>query len=1155
MKESGIIKWFDTDKGFGVIGTPSNGEYFLHKSNIQNKSLELTPKTPVIFKPDFERNKKTAKNCHPPENTDDLFTILLLIGNKRTVNIKTKIKGTSRWGNPYIRDEIVSYDVLEISLKYIFNTKSEVDLFSLITEAYLKVKDTHKEFGYTELFQIITKYINQLQHLDDVSQFLEKLYCFFGENISEHILFDIWKSKNFLFISKSEFEDYEIPENVLLKNNEKLKIEDLKRIQEYEDGNNICYKIVSEKIKKISTLTPSNTIIETFKFLEFVRDETKKEKLINILNNTLYKKSLNEINNRLSKLPLISDKTILSQYNNLKQLIPAEISEKQKVELSKIISETIINKSSEQVKIDLWLSDYIDEIENTQIIELLCNEDIQINNKLKALAKIHNSEQITLILEQLLDKQKLEKIFELIEQFVKQENGLGDYFELKSVIAKGDFGEDKIGYNLLKLLQSIITENRTKEERTNLFFEGWLDNYPPDYILDIAENLTEYELRKILKNNNTEESYRFKLLETKCNYILNEDIDWFLKLSQEFLSIDYFEKIDNLLVGQITDEIWFNLWENRATKILRKDYLLSYFDDDQSKYKRIHKWINDDIITKQKISEFLYKKLEQESHITDRIEFYTAFNIISELIELDVKWIDDILVLKNNFYNILLWHLGFNDDFDFTTLKQKFIYFKPNDQVYIFKRLFYLKHTKKIDFTFEELDEIVRADTDIYLTNEKFKNDFVLDISTHILIEAIKSYQTKNNFLFESDLILKDLKNNSNKKFKIENYFEECPGRLIADWDWKTNGTIKKQIINSNGRRYEFFRIEFEYSPSIVESIKKISVRKYYPDEQFWGIPLKCENEVLEFAKKHRFFIDLGNGKHYENNTHLVEFTRKEKPNGIRFCEGRKSNKKHNKFNRDFWWCANQPCFQFAEIDHLSDNFVNPDENKKVWEYYKFIDILRILNINTDEYKKTPIDYIPDGHYYNFISHINAFNRLIDKLYCKECGELLYPTEAGHFSLYRVNKFHCENDNCSEHKKPIYLNHCLNGECTNIIDSRISQKCENGLYICDSCGTCCSTDMFKRRLENLRLTGGYIHPELIENVELEKGHLEKAEYYCYKCMGMMTEVNENKYKCDTCNVSYDFEKFKWLKKKWVRKNQRRKDYPIYRSNDDYDEFS
>jgi len=95
--------------------------------------------------------------------------------------------------------------------------------------------------------------------------------------------------------------------------------------------------------------------------------------------------------------------------------------------------------------------------------------------------------------------------------------------------------------------------------------------------------------------------------------------------------------------------------------------------------------------------------------------------------------------------------------------------------------------------------------------------------------------------------------------------------------------------------------------------------------------------------------------------------------------------------------------------------------------------------------------------------------------------------------------------------------------------------------------------MFSRRLKNLRLSGGYIHNELIENVKQQKGHLEKAEYYCYKCKGMMVEISTNRYKCNRCSVEYDFEKFKWLSKKWTMKYKRRKDYPTGNKNIKYDE--
>jgi tRNA(Ile2) C34 agmatinyltransferase TiaS len=85
----------------------------------------------------------------------------------------------------------------------------------------------------------------------------------------------------------------------------------------------------------------------------------------------------------------------------------------------------------------------------------------------------------------------------------------------------------------------------------------------------------------------------------------------------------------------------------------------------------------------------------------------------------------------------------------------------------------------------------------------------------------------------------------------------------------------------------------------------------------------------------------------------------------------------------------------------------------------------------------------------------------------------------------------------------------------------------------------------------LREVGGHIHRKLIENVEQRNGHLEKREYYCYKCSGMMSEPEKDKFKCSKCNVTYDLNKFKWLSKKWTEVHRRRQDYPGSSSSGNY----
>ena len=376
------------------------------------------------------------------------------------------------------------------------------------------------------------------------------------------------------------------------------------------------------------------------------------------------------------------------------------------------------------------------------------------------------------------------------------------------------------------------------------------------------------------------------------------------------------------------------------------------------------------------------------------------------------------------------------------------------------------------------------------------------------------NYTQTNKFLVEGELlslVLQSLATDKKRKFKLTNYFENCEGRLNAEFDWSRNGEISK--INFGEGRF-YFAIKFEYDPGLVEAVKIIPGRKWNNDTKLWGVPSQYENEVLEFAKSNRFFLDF-EGSNYANNTHLAKFLRGEVPNGISFCEGRLANKQDELFKKDFWWCGNQKCFQKCETYHSLEK----------WESYTLLDFCEILELNTDETNRMN-DFIPKGHYYQFIGLINRFNRLLDKIYCQECNEILHPVDTSHFAAHTVVRFCCENDKCGQHKNEVYLNHCLNGQCNSIVDSRVSKSCKNGLYICENCGSCCSHSMLQRRLTNLQTTGGFIHQNLIKCVNEKLGHLERAEYFCHKCKDEMQEINTDVFFCNKCDVKYHTTKYK-----------------------------
>ena len=807
----------------------------------------------------------------------------------------------------------------------------------------------------------------------------------------------------------------------------------------------------------------------------------------------------------------------------------------------------IVSKKIESLNADFILTEFLNFNIYLSLITSSIDRDKFIS-ELNAIAKKHylkiTNKEITKITKEAENLSGIKKILKEHPIFLSEEN--------------------------LGRIKETLSEAIFKNCNFRILIECWreeLINEIDEYLFANFSNQSDDDLVYLLKCSKTSDELTGKILDKFF------DDGKFRLLLDQVKGIDekLFEKYDRLVFESISQADYFQLWISRKGHIIPGDYVKDYLNYYEDRYADLIDWVRSGMISNDEALEILIQNCNHIVHIDDRFKFYRVYFSVKTIIVLAPDFNKIKLSLINtDFISLILWHFRKDDYFDFETLKGKFIYFQPEDQVIIFKRLFYLKHTGVIDFDLEKLDEIIRADIDLYLLNENFNDDFLLDISTHIIIEAIKSFVKIGNFKFESDLILKDLKRNSRRRFRIDHYFDRCEGRMTGDWDWETNGKITK--VHFNGDKY-YYAISFsptieveaydrrrgsysyrEKNPDfdrLVEEVKKLPGRKWNPVANHWGVPSVHSDAVYTFAAKNRFFIDLVDKKHYDNNVHLLVFTRNNRsgkkifdskniPEGITFCEGRKANKVHSKFKREFWWCGNVECFGNCVEDHLSTD-VQPEKNIDPWTNYTLLDFLKILQINTND--TNWFDSIIDGHYYKFLGHINAFNRLLGRLYCKDCNNLLYPEKISHFALYTDVWFQCINEACSQHHNKIYLNHCMNGECRSIIDSRVSKACGHGMLICSSCGSCCSEDFFRRRLNNLREVGGYIHAELIENVEKRNGHLEKKEYYCYNCTSMMPETEENKFKCSKCNVTYDLNKYRWLSKKWTEVYRRRQDYP------------
>lgn len=235
------------------------------------------------------------------------------------------------------------------------------------------------------------------------------------------------------------------------------------------------------------------------------------------------------------------------------------------------------------------------------------------------------------------------------------------------------------------------------------------------------------------------------------------------------------------------------------------------------------------------------------------------------------------------------------------------------------------------------------------------------------------------------------------------------------------------------------------------------------------------------------------------------------------FCECRMSDKPDSRHGVSFYWCDNKPCFR-PPLRFMLDS---------EWERYTILDFMRILRIPTN-YTNKAGKCTRYGHYIIFSSYFKNFEQYYKHLKCLKCGKLMKPIGLSNFANRAVTEFQCENGDCVEKGKLVYLNHCFNkGNCDTTIDSRVSKTCPNGQYICPNCGACCSTENFKQRISNLHMTGGYISDRIMEFVRENKGHWEKGERYCYRCGKKMTSKS-GVFVCENCNMPKNVESYRTI---------------------------
>jgi cold shock CspA family protein len=161
MKYLGLIKWFDIRKGFGKIGTPENGDIFIHQNNLLDRLEKLSVATSLIFEIKKDDRGTSAIKAQTPTSYEDFQLILSYLKKNPSISAELLFTSENRWGNTYTYKEHRSFSIVEYSLYQLLQKKKA-----------------------TEIFEFFKNYFDE-QYLEKGSEFVIKYFDITKEKIQE----------------------------------------------------------------------------------------------------------------------------------------------------------------------------------------------------------------------------------------------------------------------------------------------------------------------------------------------------------------------------------------------------------------------------------------------------------------------------------------------------------------------------------------------------------------------------------------------------------------------------------------------------------------------------------------------------------------------------------------------------------------------------------------------------------------------------------------------------------------------------------------------------------------------------------------------------------------------------------------------------------
>lgn len=1113
MSKIAQVKKINREKGFGFLTNISGKDIYFNLTDFKGDINILEVGIPISYKIFFDQKikKTSAVNCTVLKSYEDFKNVMSIPEIERTKLLVEPKKNDDK----YSKNKYVQYQIKKYCFRHLFANISSDDFKKYIYKYY---NDNIDSKNYIEYAYFIYTRVLAIQPQSEARKvFISELFKQFQTIVVEEVTFDIWRNNNYRLLGFEDHKELNVTEETIIKFKEKFTLKNLKTLSEKQNTERLRYEII-QKYFDVSEEKDTAYFIEIKKNLEFLSSEHN-NLLLPKIEQKLLENVILKIRNEAGNYGVISSEYQINWFTKLRELIPEDLSAESKAYAAESINDLLHESMTSNLKITLFVEDKVPSVNSVSTEELAAYLKSNYGDiKAKLLSKISSPDRQFEVLIEYAKKTKIIDAFSLLKDMFLNENDTVDYNEF--LYSKFNF-EWLNNYKHAELMTRFLSQlenEKDQEVRKYYFFNGLIKVLSE---FQINPNILEFSSEQfsfIFDNPYYDSKYKQEIASIRIaeKFKSSNELEKFLKKCKEYFDSTFYSHLYQNLQAHIDLYADYNLWRSNLSISFPYNFLTNELNDSELFYEITFKNIAEYKLSTVDFSNCLLNYLELNEIITNRKVFLKQYFHVKYLLLSSKELIENRVFTENKSYELIAWFFDEVEHFDFENLKKDFIYFPPADQRILLRKIFYYIKTKRLNIGIKEINEIARIDAEIFKDNQILNPDVELDFTVDLVIKSLLNFTEKNKFFVHNELLELLLSKiyNAEVKFSISDFFEDCRGMQIGDYkiNEKTDRIIRLSTREQND---EVYIVSFGYNVNIVDSIRNIPGRKWNKDVLKWEIPITSKDALIDFATKFYFVIYGPTSDIYADNKHLVKFRRTEIPFGVKFCEGRKSKVVDRRFGKDFWWCRNQICFQNCETKH-EDN----------WRKYNFLDFCLILGLDLTEVNKMN-DIIPNGYYYHFTSLLNRFKLLIEKLNCNSCNHILQPLATGHFGAYTVTKFHCTNNSCSNGHEVVYLNHCLNGQCNNVIDSRMSKKCSHGLFICDVCGSCCSHTMFSRRLTNLQTNNGFIHQELIVNINKKLGHLERAEYFCYKCGEEMKETTLDVFRCSTCNVSYDTKKYRF----------------------------